>query len=258
MAGEFINPLQQFLDSKAQGCCILDGGLATECERFVKLDNKLWSAALLLSEQGKEIIEDAHLRYYRAGADVGISASYQASIKGIMDVAHCDEEEALDVIKSSARILNSARAKAWSEIQRSGNRENRLRPLVCASIGCFGAALADGSEYKPEYKDRTSVADLIEWHRPRMECLASLLSEGVVDCFACETIPCIIEVEALLRLIASISTSSLRIPFWIAVTMRDGEHLRSGETFRLCLETILKLASGTKCYLKILGRKIIF
>ena len=62
---------------------------------------------------------------------------------------------------------------------------------VAASVGPYGAALADGSEYRGRYG--LSVAELAEWHRPRLEVLA-----GRAGPAGLETIPDVDEAEALL------------------------------------------------------------
>ena len=60
---------------------VLDGALATELERRgADLKDPLWSARLLIEQPG--LIRDVHLDYFRAGADVATSASYQASFEG--------------------------------------------------------------------------------------------------------------------------------------------------------------------------------
>ena len=60
---------------------VADGGLATELEaRGNDLSDSLWSARLLMDAPGQ--ILDAHLAFFRAGAVIATSASYQASFEG--------------------------------------------------------------------------------------------------------------------------------------------------------------------------------
>jgi homocysteine S-methyltransferase len=62
---------------------ILDGGLATELEAAGHdLSDRLWSARLLRDDPAA--IEDAHLAFLRAGADIIETASYQASVEGFV------------------------------------------------------------------------------------------------------------------------------------------------------------------------------
>ena len=66
---------------------------------------------------------------------------------------------------------------------------------MAASVGPYGAVLADGSEYRGDYD--LDVAGLRAFHRPRLDVLASTVGEGA-DVLAVETIPCLAEVEAVL------------------------------------------------------------
>ena len=88
---------------------------------------------------------------------------------------------------------------------------------MAASIGPYGAALADGSEYRGRYG--LSVAALTEWHRPRLEVLA----DAGPDVLALETIPDIDEAEALVPLV-----QQLGVPAWISYTI-DGRNTRAGQ-----------------------------
>jgi hypothetical protein len=62
--------------------------------------------------------------------------------------------------------------------------------LVAASVGPYGAYLADGSEYSGRYG--LSRPQLADFHARR---LAVLLESGP-DLVACETIPCVLEAAA--------------------------------------------------------------
>lgn len=77
-------------------------------------------------------------------------------------------------------------------------RHGRRRPLVAASIGCYGAALADGSEYRGGYGDTVGQRGLQDWHKERLDILAR--ADGV-DLVMFETIPCLAEVRAILALL---------------------------------------------------------
>jgi homocysteine S-methyltransferase len=132
------NPIRPFLDF--QDALILDGGLATELEaRGCDLSDELWSARLLL--ENPALIQQVHLDYYWAGADCGISASYQATIPALR-ARGLSETEAITLIRLSVRLVAQARDEFWAE---PANRKGRLRPIVAASVGPYGAALADGS-----------------------------------------------------------------------------------------------------------------
>ena len=211
------NPIQPFLDF--QDALILDGGLATELEaRGCDLRDELWSARLLL--ENPALIQQVHLDYYRAGADCGISASYQATIPALM-ARGLSETEAVELIRLAVRLVMQARDQFWAE---PTNREGRLRPITAASIGPYGAALADGSEYTGDY-DLDEVG-LVEWHRQRW----LILANSGADILACETIPSRSEMVALTKLMAEPPD----IPAWVSFSCCDGRHINDGTPIADC------------------------
>ena len=206
---------------------VLDGGLATQLEaQGHKLDSALWSARLL--HEDPDAIVQAHLAYFAAGAQVATTASYQASMDGFVR-AGMTPAEAHKLIKRSVRLAEQSRANCQDDHDR----------WIAGSVGPYGAALADGSEYRGNYD--LSVQELREWHRPRIE----LLTEVGVDILALETIPCLVEVEALL---AEIDGSGQ--PCWLSVTCA-GDRTRAGEpaeeAFALARDVDEIIAVGVNC-----------
>lgn len=206
---------------------VLDGGLATQLEaQGHKLDSALWSARLL--HEDPDAIVQAHLAYFAAGAQVATTASYQASMDGFVH-AGMTPAEAQKLIKRSVRLAEQARANFQDDHDR----------WIAGSVGPYGAALADGSEYRGDYD--LSVQELRKWHRPRIE----LLAEVGVDVLALETIPCLVEVEALL---AEIDGSGQ--PCWLSVTCA-GDRTRAGEpaeeAFALARDVDEIIAVGVNC-----------
>ncbi|MCB9420552.1 MAG: homocysteine S-methyltransferase [Ardenticatenaceae bacterium] len=211
------NPIQPFLDF--QDALILDGGLATELEaRGCDLRDELWSARLLL--ENPTLIQEVHLDYYRAGADCGISASYQATIPALM-ARGLSEAEAIALIRLSVRLVMQARDQFWAE---PSNRQNRLRPIVAASVGPYGAALADGSEYTGDYD--LDEAGLVEWHRQRWHILAN----SGADILACETLPSHNEMRALAQLMGE----TPEMPAWVSFSCRDERNINDGTPIADC------------------------
>jgi homocysteine S-methyltransferase len=138
------DPILPFLQQ--QGVLLLDGGLATELEaRGLDLNDPLWSAKVLLEDP--DVIRQVHIDYLRAGADCIVSASYQATLSRLQERG-LTEAEAAENLRSAVRLAVEARDGFWSDPQ---NRPGRLRPLVAASVGPYGAYLADGSEYTGGY-----------------------------------------------------------------------------------------------------------
>jgi len=214
-------------DALTGGSVVLDGGLATQLEvQGHKLDSELWSARLLVDDPGAII--RAHMAYFEAGAQVATTASYQASIDGFAraGMAH---GEAQQLIKRSVRLAQQARASFEDDHDR----------WIAGSVGPYGAALADGSEYRGDYG--LSVHQLRAWHRPRIQ----LLAEAGVDVLALETIPCVAEVEAL---IAEIDGSGQAC--WLSLTCA-GNRTRGGEpaneAFALARDVDEIVAVGVNC-----------
>jgi homocysteine S-methyltransferase len=207
---------------------VADGGLATELEaRGNDLSDALWSARLL-TDAPAEIL-GAHLAFFRAGAVIATSASYQASFEGFARRG-LDRREAAGLMRRSVDLARAARDQAAGD--------GRAR-WVAASAGPYGAALADGSEYRGRYG--RSVRELTDWHRPRLEVLA----EAGPDVLALETVPDVDEAEALMAAIAG-----LGIPAWLSYTIAGGR-TRAGqpldEAFAVAAGVPEVVAVGVNC-----------
>ena len=194
---------------------LLDGGLATQLEADGHdLSDALWSARLLLEEP--EAIVRAHLAYFRAGARVATTASYQATFEGFArrGIAH---DEAAALMRRSVDLADEARTRDTAEREAAGTPAEAPR-FVAASVGPYGAMLADGSEYRGRYG--LSVAQLRDFHRER---LAVLASTGA-DVLAVETIPELEEAVAVADLLAGTPDAVA----WVSFACADGGHIRSG------------------------------
>lgn len=228
------NPIAPFLDQ--QGVMVLDGGLATELEaRGGDLKDDLWSAKLLTEAPG--LIRQVHWDYLAAGADCIVSASYQATVEGFAKRGR-SEGEAVELLRDSVRLAREARDAFWSAPE---HRAGRLRPLVAASIGPYGAAQADGSEYTGRYG--LDEEGLVAFHRRRFEVLA----RSGADLLACETIPSRVEARALVRLLRE----SPEAWSWLSFSCRDGTHLSDGDEFAAVVAELSEVpqlvAVGVNC-----------
>ena len=232
------NPvLEPFL--KEQGVLVLDGGLATELEkRGADLSDDLWSARLLLEDPAS--IRRLHFDYFEAGADVAISASYQASFEGFARRG-LSRKQSVELMQRSVHLAREARDQFLAEAGLGAEAHRRLPPLVAASVGSYGAFLADGSEYTGDFG--LSKKALVDWHRPRLEALLG----AEPDLLACETVPCLEEGEALVELLAEYRET----PAWISFSCRDDERVCRGEPFSLCLDLVngssAVVAAGLNC-----------
>lgn len=202
------NPLTPILN--AHPFVVLDGAMATELEaRGCNLADSLWSAKVLLDDP--QLIADVHLDYFRAGAQVATTASYQATPAGFA-ARGLDETQSRALIGKSVALARQAREARLAEDPQAGTL------LVAGSVGPYGAFLADGSEYRGDYQ--RSEREFQDFHRPRIE---ALLDAGA-DLLACETLPSFPEIRALAALLVDYP----RARAWFSFTLRDSEHLSDG------------------------------
>jgi homocysteine S-methyltransferase len=188
------------------GAVVVDGAFATELERRgADLRDPLWSASVLLEQPS--LIRAVHDDYFAAGADVAITATYQATFEGLK-ARGLDAAAAASLMRSAVQIAIDSRDAHWST--RSSD-VTAVKPLVAASVGPYGAFLADGSEYVGNYALDEDA--LVEWHRPRF----AVLTDSGADLLACETIPCGVEARALLRLLDEHRDARA----WITFTARE-------------------------------------
>ncbi|MEV5898448.1 homocysteine S-methyltransferase [Streptomyces sp. NPDC052127] len=214
----------------AAGAVVLDGGMSNQLESAGHdLSDELWSARLLAEQP--EAITQAHLAYFKAGANVAITSSYQATFEGFAKRG-IDHDEAARLLTLSVELAQEA--------ARQARNKGLAHPLwVAASVGPYGAMLADGSEYRGRYG--LSIADLERFHRPRLEVLAA----ASPDVLALETVPDADEAEALLR-----AVRGLGVPAWLSYSIA-GDRTRAGqpldEAFALAADTDEVIAVGVNC-----------
>ncbi|MFW3471551.1 homocysteine S-methyltransferase [Streptomyces microflavus] len=206
-------------EALAEGPVLLDGGLSNQLEaQGCDLSDALWSARLLAD--APEQIEAAHLAYLRSGAQVLITASYQATFEGFG--RHGIGPERTGALL--ARSVELARRAAGAARRADPGRE----VWVAASVGPYGAMLADGSEYRGRYG--LTVRELERFHRPRMAALA----EAEPDVLALETVPDVEEAEAVVRV-----AEETGLPVWLSYSVAGGR-TRAGQS----LEEAFAVAAG--------------
>ena len=212
---------------------VLDGGLATQLEaQGADLSDALWSARLLQDEP--EAIVAAHRAFFEAGARVGITASYQASFEGFARRG-LDRPQTEALLRLSVALADQARREALE----AGEAAGRL--FVAASVGPYGAILADGSEYRGRYG--LSVEQLASVHRDRLRILAATDA----DVLAVETIPELEEAVAIAGLLGELPGTAA----WISFTCADGATLRGGAPIEAAVEAVSDapgvVAVGVNC-----------
>jgi homocysteine S-methyltransferase len=210
-------PFDPFL--AAQPAVILDGALATELERRgADLHDPLWSAKCLIERP--DMIRAVHTDYFRAGADVATTATYQATFIGLQRRG-IDPLAAAALMRGAVTLAIEARDEFWAV---AANRRSRLRPLVAGSIGPYGAMLADGSEYRGRYP--IGDGELRDFHAPRLEVLAG----SGADILACETLPCLREALILAKLLQDYPAMCA----WISFSCQDSSRNCEGEDIGEC------------------------
>lgn len=215
---------------------IIDGGLATELEKSgCNLNDRLWSAKILA--ENPDVIREVHLSYLKAGADCIITSSYQATIPGFMSAGFSKGESEM-LIERSVIIAREA-----LEIYKQSAAENcnRPEPFIAASAGCYGAYLANGSEYRGDY--HLDAAGYREFHRGRVEILAHAGAEII----AFETFPSMEEAVAVADMMDQYSD----LYYWIVFTVKDPLNTTHGDRLIECLKYLNGkrnlIAAGINC-----------
>jgi homocysteine S-methyltransferase len=181
---------------------LLDGGFSTALEELGNtLNTSLWSGELLKSHPDQ--VRAAHKLFADAGAEVLITSSYQITYPGCQALGWSKGE----VDKA---IVDSTELARFPGVR------------VAASVGPYGAYLADGSEYRGNYG--LSKEELKDFHRDRLKALIATKP----DLLAVETIPEITEADAIMELISEIAPM---MPFWISFSCKSPSELSSGESF---------------------------
>jgi homocysteine S-methyltransferase len=207
---------------------VLDGGMSNAlADRGHDLADDLWTARLL--RDAPDEIAAVHRAYFAAGATVATTASYQASVPGF---------ERAGLARAEAEALIS-RSVAVARDVRDALAGDGTRRLVAASVGPYGAVLADGSEYRGRYGlTRTQLHD---FHRPRIE----LLAAAGPDLLAVETVPDADEAEVLVEIVADVG-----VPAWLSYSVA-GDATRAGqplaEAFAVAAGVDALIAVGVNC-----------
>ncbi len=198
---------------------LLDGGLSNELEAGgCDLNHKLWSAKLL--ESDPEAIIQAHLAYLEAGARCIITSSYQASVPGLVSAGY-------DLAIAEVLILKTIELAEIAVERFMNSKSIESRPLIAASIGPYGAYLADGSEYRGDYN--VSNDELREFHISRIR----ILEQTDADFFACETIPCFQEAVVLAEILKETNKKA-----WLTFSCKDEGHINDGTPICDCVQML--------------------
>lgn len=210
-----INLINENLKSKR--ALVLDGAMATELEkRGVDTSSSLWSATALINNPAA--VKDVHTSYFKAGADIAITDTYQANVDAFKKIGF-NEAQSENLITEAVRLAIEARDHFYATLSVSERAKRALYPLVAGSVGPYGAYLADGSEYTGDY--HLSEDAYKEFHQRRMR----LMAEAGVDVFAFETQPNFAETKALANLLKAKFPDHFA---WLTFSIKDATHLCDG------------------------------
>jgi homocysteine S-methyltransferase len=201
----------------------LDGGLSTALENNGnKLTTSLWTGELIRTNPAQ--ITKAHLDFINAGAQIIITSSYQLSYTGC-GARGWSEDETNQALIASTLLAKKAVIESGKSVK------------LAASVGPYGASLADGSEYKGNYGVSKQV--LKDFHAKRLEVLISTSP----DYLALETMPDTFEVEVLLDLL-----NDCPIPFWVSYSCKEGNQTNAGQDFQSAVDLAQSaMAVGVNC-----------
>lgn len=217
---------------------LMDGGVSTHLEELLQAQvppatfscRSLWSSSLLLTESGCQAILRGHRNWLNAGSDILTTVTYQCHFGVASLELPVSPERMVEMINKGVRLAQEA-----IEDDNSYRRETKQH-FVVASSGCYGAALADGSEYTGDYRS-VEYDRLIDFHRRKAEIFLS----NRIDGLAIETIPCAEECSAVCSALKSLSTAFAPLPCcWISLACKDGENLNEGTPLLHALQIIRK------------------
>ncbi|OAD52390.1 Homocysteine S-methyltransferase [Eufriesea mexicana] len=226
---------------------VVDGGFSTQLATHVGdiIDgDPLWTARFLVTNPNAII--STHLDFLKAGSDIILTNTYQASIDGFTKYMNIKEEESLNLFSKAVDYAKEAINLYKKDIKNKANIVN-ANPLIAGSVGPYGACLHDASEYSGKYCSDVSQEILMNWHRPRIQ---KLIDNGV-HMLAIETIPCKQEAEALIKLLKEFPNSKAWLSFSCSC---DGKSIADGSNFHdvamWCYKEALPeqiLAIGVNC-----------
>ncbi len=202
-----------------QEIIVLDGALATELEnRGLSINDALWSAKILAEKP--EEIQAVHYDYFCAGADIGISASYQATIPGF----------------SCERVYRAASGRAHQTVGTNFSkspgailaRKRKAIPKSIPNSGRFGGAIrrVSGRRLGISWKLWAFGGSALFISQERMH----ILWEAGAEVFACETIPSLAEAKALARCMQEIPGAN----GWICFSCKNEKEICEGTPIAEC------------------------
>lgn len=211
---------------------LIDGAMSTALEQLgADTNNSLWTASVLANQPA--LVKKVHQEYFKAGARLAITDTYQASVPAFIKNGY-SKQEAHSLIQRAVALAKEAR----DEYQ----QETGIYNYVAGALGPYGAYLANGSEYTGDY--HLSKTEYQQFHRPR---LTDILTVGV-DVIAIETQPRLDEVLAELDLVKELAPDTL---CYVSFSLKDSTRLPDGTPLAVAARTVAKypnvFAVGVNC-----------
>ena len=217
---------------------LLDGGISTHLQSMQRShsfpDRNLWSSSLLMTESGRSDIQKAHEDFYAAGSDIVTTVTYQLSYYHAAENFGFEEADIDEMLEKAVNLANQARLSSGHSqlVQQPHSNSNQSR-FVMASAGCYGAVLADGSEYTGNYN--LSIQQLIAFHKRRIQ----VFSKQEIDGIAFETIPSLEEVKAVVQLVKElVNRGECKGFIWLSLACQDCNTLNDGTSLNVVLQAV--------------------
>lgn len=214
---------------------LLDGGLGTTLEdehnvKFSSEETPLWSSHLLISSP--ETLSKVQTDFAKAGADVILTATYQASYDGIARtpaISHWNHKNRGASSKSRA-LLTSAVSISKAAVDSTG------RPgLVALSLGAYGATMIPSQEYTGEYGE----CDLFSFHQSRLQAFSKdAATWESIDIIAFETLPRLDEIKVAREVMSGHDTDDSK-PYWISCVFPNDDNLPDGSSIEDVIRAML-------------------
>lgn len=227
--------LKKWILSTNKPCIrLMDGGVSTHLEKLLQAQDpprtfehrSLWSSSLLINKPGQDIILQGHKDWLAAGSDILTTVTYQCNYGTYgRDLEIVTPTEMTNMMKTGIHLAQQAITE---------QQENDSPRFVVASSGCYGAALADGSEYTGNYP-HIDTEGLVEFHSKK----GTILLDQNPDGLAIETIPSVEECTAACLALKSLAKEDACC--WVSLACKDGETLNEGKPFLEALEAIRKV-----------------
>lgn len=211
---------------------LLDGGLGTtlEDEYSIKFDasTPLWSSHLLVTDP--DTLEKVQSSFVKAGADILLTPTYQASHEGFVKTVV--NGESIDFFEEICQYLDLG-------VDISRHAFNNQVGLVALSLGAYGATMSPSQEFGGQYGEFCDETKLEHWHVARIAMFWA--SWDKVDIVAFETIPRLEEVKAV-RTAANVNRNAgVTKPYWVTcVFPGDDDKLPDGSSVEDVVRVLLE------------------